>query len=47
MNRIYEQILREMRAFQKRYDEETNFSREVEKQLEWNRRISEELLSNN
>lgn len=46
MSRIYEQILREMRAFQKRYDEETNFSREVEKQLEWNKRISEELSKN-
>lgn len=46
MNRIYEQILREMRAFQKSYDDETNFSREVEKQIEWNKRISKELLSN-
>ncbi|NNJ89555.1 MAG: DUF922 domain-containing protein [Eudoraea sp.] len=45
MNRIYEQILRELQAFQKRYDEETNFSREIEKQLEWNQRISEGLLS--
>ncbi|WP_297763541.1 DUF922 domain-containing protein [uncultured Muriicola sp.] len=43
MNGIYEQIIREMRTFQKRYDEETNFSREVEKQLEWNRKISSEL----
>ncbi len=46
MNVIYEQIIREMRAFQKSYDDETNFSREVEKQLEWNKRISKELLSN-
>jgi len=46
MNRIYEQILREMRAFQKRYDEETNFSREVEKQLEWNKLIASELKTN-
>jgi hypothetical protein len=46
MNRIYEQILKEMRAFQKSYDEDTNFSREVEKQMEWNKRISKELLSN-
>lgn len=43
MNRIYEQILKEMRAFQKRYDDETNYSREVEKQLEWNKKISSEL----
>jgi hypothetical protein len=43
MNEIYEQILTEMRAFQKRYDEETNFSREVEKQLEWNKQIASEL----
>lgn len=46
MNGIYEQILREMRAFQKSYDDETNFSREVEMQLEWNKIISKELLSN-
>lgn len=43
MNGIYEQILREMRAFQKSYDDETNFSREVEKQLEWNKQIASEL----
>lgn len=47
MKRIYEQILLEMRAFQKRYDEETNYSRLLEKQLEWNQRISEDLLSDN
>ena len=33
----------EMRAFQKRYDEETNFSREVEKQIEWNNKIAQAL----
>jgi hypothetical protein len=43
MSEIYKQILTEMRAFQKRYDEETNFSREVEKQLEWNEQIANEL----
>ena len=47
MKKIYEQILLEMRAFQKRYDEETNYSRLVEKQLEWNKRISEDLFSDN
>jgi len=47
MNRIYEQILKEMRIFQKRYDEETNFSRNVEKQLEWNKQIGSDLNMSN
>lgn len=43
MNQIYEQILKELQTFQKRYDEETNFSREVEKQIEWNNKIAQAL----
>lgn len=37
---IYGEILREMRDFQKRYDEETNFSRNEEAQLRWNKKIN-------
>jgi len=37
---IYGEILREMRDFQKLYDEETNFSRDVEAQLRWNKKIN-------
>jgi len=36
---IYKDILRELGNFQKKYDFETNFSRNVEKQLEWNKSI--------
>lgn len=36
---IYRQILKELDEFQSRYDEETNFSRDKEKQLLWNRKI--------
>lgn len=43
MKKIYEQILKELQTFQKRYDEETNFSREVEKQTEWNNKIAQAL----
>ncbi len=43
MNQIYEQILKEMRVFQKRYDEETNFSREVAIQVEWTNKIAKTL----
>jgi hypothetical protein len=43
MNQIYEQILKELQSFQKRYDEETNFSRKVEKQIEWNNKIAQAL----
>ncbi len=40
---IYAEILREMRDFQKRYDEETNFSRDVEAQVRWNKKITKAL----
>jgi len=36
---IYTDILKEMRDFQKRYDQETNFSRNVEEQIRWNNKI--------
>ena len=43
IKKIYRDILKELSAFQKKYDFETNFSRNIEKQLEWNRKISEAL----
>ncbi len=36
---IYRQVLKELAAFQDKYDEETNFSRNREAQLRWNREI--------
>ncbi|MBT8280448.1 MAG: DUF922 domain-containing protein [Muriicola sp.] len=43
MRKIYSEILKELREFQSRYDEETNYSRTLEKQAEWNAMIAEAL----
>jgi len=43
IKKIYRDILKELSAFQKKYDFETNFSRNFEKQLEWNEKIREAL----
>ena len=40
---IYTQLLLELNAFQSRYDHETNYSRDFEKQQEWNRMIGKAL----
>lgn len=40
---LYKQINRELHTFQERYDAETNFSRDREKQLSWNKTIAEKL----
>lgn len=40
---IYKDILKELDGFQERYDWETNFSRDMEKQLEWNKKVAESL----
>ena len=40
---IYIQILKELRAFQNKYDRETDFSKDVQQQLLWNRNIAAEL----
>ena len=37
---IYTRIIKELAAFQQRYDSETDFSRDRAAQLEWNREIS-------
>ncbi len=36
---IYDQVTRELNKYQNLYDAETNFSRDLEQQLLWNRRI--------
>jgi hypothetical protein len=41
---LYKDILRELGDFQKKYDFETNFSRNVQKQLEWNKEIEKALI---
>ncbi len=43
MKRIYESVIREMRDFQRRYDRETDFSRDAAMQAEWNRMIASAL----
>lgn len=40
---IYKEVLKELYIFQNRYDHETNFSRNAEKQLAWNKMIAEAL----
>ncbi|NAS12017.1 DUF922 domain-containing protein [Flavobacteriaceae bacterium R33] len=40
---IYYRINRELAAFQQMYDRETNFSRNREKQAEWNKKIAKAL----
>ena len=43
MKRIYESVIREMREFQRRYDLETDYSRDAARQAEWNRMIASAL----
>lgn len=45
IRKIYKQILKDLSAFQDRYDWETNFSRNVKAQQKWNKRIQEALKS--
>jgi len=40
---IYKQVLKELAMFQDRYDEETNYSRNSEKQLLWNKKVADAL----
>ncbi|WP_339713314.1 DUF922 domain-containing protein [uncultured Kriegella sp.] len=42
---IFRQINRELGQFQNRYDRETNFSRDLEKQRFWNKMIAEALVN--
>lgn len=43
IRKIYKEILAELRAFQARYDRETDFSRNRPKQAEWNLRVAQAL----
>jgi len=43
IRKIYKEILEELKDFQDQYDWETNFSRNREKQLEWNQKIAKAL----
>lgn len=36
---IYNEVLKDLEAFQNLYDIETNFSRNTEKQIEWNQKV--------
>ncbi len=40
---IYKDIIAELNAYQKRYDAETNFSRNMERQLLWEEKIAKDL----
>jgi len=40
---IYKQILKELSIFQNKYDRETDFSKDLQQQLLWNRAIAQEL----
>ncbi|MER3374139.1 MAG: DUF922 domain-containing protein [Allomuricauda sp.] len=46
IRKIYKEILEELKDFQDQYDWETNFSRNREKQLEWNQKIAQALQAN-
>ena len=43
VRKIYKDILRALKDYQDQYDWETNFSRNPEKQVEWNQKIEEAL----
>ena len=43
IRKIYKDILQELQDFQDQYDWETNFSRNKEKQAEWNQKIAKAL----
>ena len=43
VRKIYTDILRELQDYQEKYDWQTNFSRNREKQAEWNKKIADAL----
>lgn len=43
VKQIYKEVLEELQDFQNLYDDQTNFSRDVEQQLNWNNKIEEVL----
>ncbi len=42
---IYSDILKQLRLFQNKYDRETDFSRDLQQQLLWNRAIAKKLVA--
>lgn len=42
---IYKEVLKELYLFQNKYDHETNFSRDIENQLIWNKKIAKALVT--
>jgi hypothetical protein len=45
VNRIYENIMKDHHNYQSEYDQQTDFSRKVDKQMEWLTRIGKDLKS--
>jgi predicted secreted Zn-dependent protease len=45
VNKIYENIMMDHHNFQSEYDQQTDFSRKVEKQMEWLEKIDKDLKS--
>jgi hypothetical protein len=45
VRKIYRETLKSLTAFQNKYDHQTNFSRNIEQQLIWNKKISDALSS--
>lgn len=43
VKQIYKEVLADLEAFQNLYDDQTNFSRDLEQQLLWNKKIHEAL----
>jgi IS1 family transposase len=43
VNRIYENVMKDHHAFQSEYDQQTDFSRKVDKQKEWLIKIADDL----
>ena len=44
MDQLYQEYMEYKEEFQNQYDEETNFSRNKEKQIEWSNKINDLLL---
>lgn len=43
VKKIYSEVLSELETFQNQYDKETDFSRDIEQQLIWNKKLQEAL----
>jgi hypothetical protein len=45
VNKIYESVMKDHHAFQSEYDQQTDFSRKVDKQVEWLNKVAKDLAS--